>query len=182
MKTLVIVDVQRDFCNPEGALYVKGGEALPEKIAGKAKEYDAVIMTLDWHPANHCSFKCMGGLWPEHCIAFTDGAGLPKEFGPIMADGAFLYFKGQDPDKEEYGAFSDLPEDDSVFAVLAMSDRIDVCGIAGEYCVKETTANLLNYVDADKVNILMDLTVHFKDDSTHKAFIKEKGLNMLWNK
>ena len=179
MKTLVIIDVQRDFYNPEGALYVKGGEALPQKIADKAKEYDAVVMTLDWHPANHCSFKNMGGIWPEHCIAFTEGAGLPKEFGPMLAEGAFLYFKGQDPAKEEYGAFADLTEDDSIFTVLAMSDWIDICGIAGEYCVKETTANLLEYVGAEKICMLMDLIVHFKDDSTLRTFIKDNNIRTI---
>ena len=75
---LVVVDVQWDFFDPAGALYVGGSEALPGKIAELADGYDAVIFTLDWHPANHCSFAAKGGIWPSHCVAYTQGAGLPN--------------------------------------------------------------------------------------------------------
>ena len=60
---LVVVDVQRDFFDPSGSLYVGGSEVLPEKIAELAGGYDAVIFTLDWHPANHCSFAEQGGIF-----------------------------------------------------------------------------------------------------------------------
>ena len=52
-KVLVVVDVQKDFYHPEGALYVKGGEVLPERIAKVIPEFDDVIFTVDWHPYNH---------------------------------------------------------------------------------------------------------------------------------
>ena len=79
-KVLVVVDVQRDFFDPAGALYVGGSEVLPEKIAEMAAGYDGVIFTLDWHPANHCSFAAQGGIWPSHCVAYTQGAGLSNCF------------------------------------------------------------------------------------------------------
>ena len=63
-KVLVVVDVQRDFFDPSGSLYVGGSEVLPGKIAAIADSYDAVIFTLDWHPGNHCSFAANGGQWP----------------------------------------------------------------------------------------------------------------------
>ena len=61
-KVLVVVDVQRDFFDPSGSLYVGGSEVLPGKIAAIADSYDAVIFTLDWHPGNHCSFAASGRL------------------------------------------------------------------------------------------------------------------------
>ena len=87
MNVLVVVDVQRDFFDPSGALYVDGSEVLPEKIAQLAGNYDAVIFTLDWHPSDHCSFTSQGGIWPSHCVAFTQGAGLPDCFAEILRSG-----------------------------------------------------------------------------------------------
>ena len=91
---LIVVDVQRDFFDPSGALYVPGSEVLPEKIAALADNYDAVVFTLDWHPGNHCSFAAQGGIWPSHCVAFTQGAGLPdcfaKTFFEAIINRAFL--------------------------------------------------------------------------------------------
>ena len=177
MKTLVVVDVQRDFFSPEGSLYVSGGELLPAKIAEIAGSYDAVVFTLDWHPGNHCSFAAQGGPWPVHCVAYTQGAGLADEFSPILASGkSHLFFKGMEQDKEQYGAFENLASDDPIKAIFEASAQIDVCGIAGDYCVKSSAQNVLNYAPAEKVSILTDLTVSIDDGSTLAAFIEEAGL------
>lgn len=178
-KTLVVVDVQRDFYDPTGSLYVTGSEELPEKIAALANEYDAVVFTLDWHPGNHCSFKEEGGIWPKHCVQNTVGAGLPDCFTPILSDPSKfkLFFKGADPQKEQYGAFETAEEIDPVILDwFKSSEQIDVCGIAGDYCVKESTANLLNFVPAEKVTMLLDCIRSIDDGSALKAFIEEKGL------
>ncbi len=148
-KLLVVVDVQRDFFSPEGALYVSGSEQLPASIAALAEGYDAVIFTLDWHPGNHCSFAPQGGPWPVHCVAYTQGAGLADEFAPILAGGrCALFFKGQDPASEQYGAFESLEAYDTVRAWLSSAREIDVCGIAGDYCVKASAENLLKQAPA----------------------------------
>lgn len=176
---LVVVDVQRDFFSPEGSLYVAGSETLPSKIAAVAKDYDAVIFTLDWHPGNHCSFASEGGTWPSHCVAFTQGAGLADEFAPILAmgdDKVQLFLKGNDKDKEQYGAFEGLTEG-IVYDWLESADRISVCGIAGDYCVKETTANILKLVPASRITVLKDLIRSIDDGSTLSQFIKDNSLN-----
>lgn len=180
-KTLVVIDVQRDFFDPSGSLYVPGSEVLPEKIAAIAPEYDAVVLTLDWHPGNHCSFKEQGGMWPVHCVAFTQGAGLPDCFAPILAntEKVRLLRKGQDASREQYGAFETKEEiDPAILAWFASSEQVDVCGIAGDYCVKESTGHLLNYVDAGRVTMLTDCIRSIDDGSALNAFIKEKGLKV----
>lgn len=177
---LVVVDVQRDFLDPAGSLYVAGGEVLPAKIAEIAPSYDAVIFTLDWHPGNHCSFAAQGGIWPSHCVAFTEGAGLADEFSLILAQGSDkvqLFLKGQEQDKEQYGAFEDLAEDTVIYQWLKNADHIDVCGIAGDYCVKESTANILKIADAAKVSMLTDCIASIDDGSTLAAFVAETGIS-----
>ena len=83
MKTLVIVDVQHDFCHPDGALYVPGGEkvipVIKKYIEDNKESIDKVIFTQDWHPYNHGSFKDFGGQWPTHCVKDSAGASLPIE-------------------------------------------------------------------------------------------------------
>lgn len=178
-KLLVVVDVQRDFYDPSGSLYVTGSEELPEKIAALACEYDAVVFTLDWHPGNHCSFKEEGGIWPKHCVQHTIGAGLPDCFTPILSDpGKFrIFLKGTEQDKEQYGAFEDAESIDPVIlSWFEGCEQVDVCGIAGDYCVKESTANLLNFVPAEKVTMLLDCIRSIDDGTTLKAFVEEKGL------
>jgi len=179
-KVLVVVDVQRDFFDPSGSLYVSGSETLPDAIAAVADRYDAVIFTLDWHPADHCSFASNGGIWPSHCVAYTQGAGLPDLFSPVMARGSAdvqLYLKGCDSTKEQYGAFEDFENNPVAAAWLKNCDSVDICGIAGDYCVKETAANILKFVPSSKVTILTALTRSIDGGSTLDAFITEKGIN-----
>ena len=54
-KTLIVVDVQVDFC-PGGRLAVAGGDEIVAPINAMMDDYDHVILTQDWHPQNHSSF------------------------------------------------------------------------------------------------------------------------------
>lgn len=176
-RILVVVDVQRDFFDPSGALYVKGSEALPTLISSRFNNYDGIVFTLDWHPGNHCSFKAQGGIWPAHCVAYTQGAGLPDCFSDILAsDKVQLFFKGTEQDKEQYGAFEDLEPGSTILDWFSHCESIDVCGIAGDYCVKESTANILRYAPADKVHVLCDCIRSIDDGSTLSSFIQENNL------
>lgn len=177
-KVLVVVDVQRDFFDPSGSLYVGGSEVLPSLIAQKATEYDAVVFTLDWHPGNHCSFSNEGGIWPVHCVAYTQGAGLADEFAPLLSENAntAIFLKGTDQGREEYGAFDSLESYPQIASWFANCESLDVCGIAGDYCVKESTANILKYVPAEKVTVLASLTRSIDDGSTLASFVSENGL------
>lgn len=180
-RILVVVDVQRDFFDPSGSLYVAGSEELPATIAAVAQSYDAVVFTLDWHPGDHCSFAAQGGLWPAHCVAYTQGAGLPDVFAEILAAGpdkVQIFFKGRQRDKEQYGAFEELSEDSVIYSWFKDSDSIDVCGIAGDYCVKESTANILKFVPASKLSILEDCVRSIDGGAALNAFITENGLTI----
>ena len=175
---LVVVDVQKDFFSPDGSLYVKGGEELPAKIAAIAQDYDAVMFSLDWHPADHCSFVAQGGPWPSHCVAYTEGAGLADEFAPILAKGedrCQLFLKGTDPAAEEYGAFDGISEC-RIHSWFKTAQIVAVCGIAGDYCVKESTANILKVIPASKVTMLTDCIRSIDDGSTLASFIKENSI------
>lgn len=81
---LIVVDIQNDFADPKGTLYVKGGEAVVpvanREIERAVTAGSPVFYTQDWHPQSTPHFKKDGGIWPVHCVGGTWGA----EFHPSL--------------------------------------------------------------------------------------------------
>ena len=134
-RALIIVDFQNDF-TPGGALAVAGGDEIAPRIAALMRRADIelVVATRDWHPPDHGSFAPEGGIWPVHCVAGTPGAQLRPELDAGEID--IVLDKGTDPGTEGYSAF------DGTTLAETLHDRgIDelvVCGLATDYCVKNT--------------------------------------------
>lgn len=157
MKTLVIVDLQKDFYDPEGSLYVEGAEMLPDRIASIVPEYDNLYFTLDWHPLNHCSFKQNGGIWPVHCLKYSLGASLPDEVLDkidSVRQHVSYYHKGDRSYEEEYAAYNDIT--DNQLKILRDSEEIDICGLCGDYCVSLTAKRLVELGLRDRLVVLKD--------------------------
>jgi nicotinamidase/pyrazinamidase len=144
---LLVVDLQNDFADPKGTLYVEGGqEIVPivnEEIAAAQAAGATVIYTQDWHPEVTPHFEIDGGIWPVHCVGDTWGseflAGL--EVGPTSE----ILRKGTDG-KDGYSAFSVRdPRSGDVTATRLEAllrerglQRLVIVGIATDYCVKES--------------------------------------------
>ncbi len=142
---LVVVDVQHDFADPSGSLYVRGGEEIVAGIAGQIRaalaEGGLVVYTQDWHPEHTPHFKADGGLWPVHCVMGSAGAefvpGLPIE-GPVVR-------KGSGPE-DGYSGFSVVNLETGATVGTELSTILDengimaitVVGLAGDWCVKAT--------------------------------------------
>ena len=200
MKTLVIVDFQKDFANPSGALYVKGSEQAEEAIVNyitkNAKDLSDVIFTVDWHSPNHCSFEKNGGIWPVHCVQFSEGAGISDKILKACIDNNISYQvfqKGTEDEEEEYGAFAYIGlmygpnpwhtftnQDQSSFVELNTHSFI-VCGIAGDYCVSETIKNLIKHQDVTPLSIeVFKNGIASIDDGTKlDNFIKANNLKVV---
>lgn len=102
MKILAIVDPQNDFIDGTLAVgYEKWAPACEyiQSLLDKGG-YDKILMTKDWHPADHCSFAPQGGPWPAHCVAGTPGA---EPFWKLDGVADTVILKGRDPEMEEYG-------------------------------------------------------------------------------
>ena len=72
-RALLLVDVQKDFCEG-GSLAVAGGAEVARRISeyvlGHAVEYDAIAATADWHddPGGHfAEHPDFVDSWPPHC-------------------------------------------------------------------------------------------------------------------
>ncbi|TAL36720.1 MAG: bifunctional nicotinamidase/pyrazinamidase [Spirochaetes bacterium] len=141
-KALILVDIQNDFC-PGGALAVSGGDAVLEPSNRLIERFlddgMPVFLTRDWHPADHCSFKEQGGIWPPHCVAGTGGA----EFHPGLniPPGAAVISKAMERETESYSGFggTDLAQRLRKQDV----DSVVVTGLATDYCVKNTVLDAL---------------------------------------
>ncbi len=140
-RALVIVDYQNDFVPPDGALAVPEGDAVAERINALAAsgDYDLVVATRDWHPADHGSFAEQGGTWPAHCVQSTPGAELAPALDRAPID--VVIDKGQARDTEGYSGF-----DATDLAALLRArgvDEVTVVGLATDYCVRHTALDAL---------------------------------------
>lgn len=161
---LLIVDPQNDFIT--GTLAVPGAKEKMMKLADyiKTNVYDYICVTLDSHLNDHTSFKENGGIWPSHCIAYTNGWDIP-EYLEVALGGMLTtyYHKGTDPTKEEYSIFDN--EYDGNILVNQLTDLfregniyIDVCGIAGDFCVLETIKGLRKIIGDQYITVLVNYT------------------------
>jgi len=142
-RALLIVDPQYDFIN--GSLPVPGAEKsmrdLAAHIASSDGAWQLKIVTCDFHPWGHCSFKESGGQWPRHCVAHSRGAAIwPNILEAIFttAGDSHILAKGENSNKEEYSIFQAAAQKlDTLFAANEI-DGVDICGIAGNVCVLNT--------------------------------------------
>ena len=171
MRALIVVDVQRDFCEG-GALAVAGGAAL----AGAISNYLAdgpdcrhVVATQDFHidPGDHFSdHPDYISSWPPHCRAGSIGA----DFHPDLDAGRFeaVFRKGAyDAGYSGFGGADDCGTLLADWLRQREIDEVDIVGIATDHCVRRTAEDAAKTGLATR--ILLDLTVGVGEKSTAAA-------------
>ncbi|MBD9526328.1 bifunctional nicotinamidase/pyrazinamidase [Paracoccus sp. PAR01] len=151
-RTLIVVDVQVDFC-PGGKLAVAGGDEIVEPINRMMADFDHVILTQDWHPANHSSFadnhpgampfsltQMPYGpqvLWPAHCVIGTPGARFHPDLDVNRAETVIR--KGFRPAIDSYSAFYENDYSTPTGLTGYLRDRfledLYFVGLAHDFCV-----------------------------------------------
>lgn len=192
-KALIIVDMQNDFL-PGGALAVPNGDQIIEEINHLSKNYDLVVASQDWHPANHGSFASqhegkqpfeMGELaglpqvfWPEHCVQSTPGAALTEELDQNSIEAIFR--KGMDSEIDSYSAFFDNGMKKATGLEGYLKDRkvdeVHICGLAADFCVMATAKDALKLGFSSV--ILLNATKAIDQsglDALYEEFIKLGG-------
>jgi nicotinamidase/pyrazinamidase len=150
---LLLIDLQPDFM-PGGALAVAGGDEILPTINALARRFDHVLLTQDWHPAQHISFAGSHAgkqpyeqvqvaygpqtLWPEHCLQHTPGAALHAALDLPHAE--LVLRKGFRKEIDSYSAF--LENDHATPTGLAGYlrerglKRLFLAGLAYDFCVR----------------------------------------------
>lgn len=142
---LIVVDVQNDFADPSGALYVPDGDAIVGVINAAIDEVrragGLVAYTQDWHPAATPHFADQGGPWPPHCVGGTWGAQLHPALhvdGPVVRKGT--------GEEDGYSGFTARDVTTGEDRPTGLGDllaghgisRVVVVGLAHDVCVKAT--------------------------------------------
>jgi nicotinamidase/pyrazinamidase len=150
---LLVVDVQNDFADPNGNLYVDGGEQVVEvvnrEVADALAAGATVVYTQDWHPPVTPHFEKDGGIWPVHCVAGTWGA----EFHPslVVQPEAEVVRKGVGGE-DGYSGFTVREPQSGERHGTGLEDvlrrqgveKVVVAGLATDYCVRETVLDALS--------------------------------------
>jgi nicotinamidase/pyrazinamidase len=149
---LIVVDVQNCFV-PGGSLAVKEGDQIVPLINRLAKAFRHVVLTQDWHTADHISFASQHPgrkpfetmqlaygtqvLWPDHCVQGTEGAMLHK--GLDIPHAELILRKGYRRDVDSYSAFleADKKTPTGLGGYLKQRGfkRAFFAGLATDFCV-----------------------------------------------
>lgn len=196
MNALLVIDVQVDFC-PGGRLAVPNGDAVVAGCNARMAHHDLVVLTVDWHPADHRSFASVQNaepysvvdmpygpqvLWPDHCVQGSPGAELHPD---LHTDNArFIIRKGMNPELDSYSAFFENDRSTTTGLNGALRelgvDRLTLTGLATDFCVLYTAldARALGF----EVTVALDAVQGIDlDGSVDAALIRmrEAGVQLL---
>ncbi|MBR1509132.1 MAG: isochorismatase family protein [Bacteroidales bacterium] len=190
---LVVVDMLYDFIDGSMACqeadkalrnslkYIEEETSLTDPDDSGIRSIFPILFVRDSHPANHCSFHEQGGPWPPHCVQDTHGADIHETLAPYAAED-LCFYKGQNPALEQYSGFEGLnPAGQSLSEVLHLMEvkNVLVCGIATEYCVRNTAEDLLK--DGFHVYVLKDCLAYVDAEghTTALAEMEQEGIRLI---
>lgn len=155
VSALIVVDVQNGF-TPGGQLAVEHADRIIPRINQLAKKFNHVILTQDWHTADHISFADQHTgqqpfdvitldygpqvLWPRHCVQSTHDA----EFHPLLdiPTAQLIIRKGFHQHIDSYSAFLEADHVTSTglagYLHARGIDTVYIVGIATDFCVAWT--------------------------------------------
>lgn len=183
-KLLLLVDVQYDFIN--GSLAVSGAPAVMDSLAAYIAEQPAgtfsqIVMTADFHPYNHSSFKDNGGMWPVHCVAYSHGASIYQPVfeavnkqipcSPVLT-------KGDNVAIDEYSIMANADSAKKLLRIIEENgiQEIYVAGLCGDYCVGNSIKDLVQAGHGEKIRVLTRFIGNIDDGTTLRNIIKDNNL------
>lgn len=149
---LIVIDIQNDFC-PGGALAVGEGDVIVPLVNRMMADYAHVVLTQDWHPADHSSFASQHEgrapydlidmpygkqvLWPDHCVQGSPGADFHPELYTASAE--LIIRKGFRRDIDSYSAFFENDHKTPTGLTGYLRERgigtLTFVGLATDFCV-----------------------------------------------
>jgi nicotinamidase/pyrazinamidase len=185
-RTLIVVDVQNDFCEG-GSLPVSGGTAVAAAVSRLLTDSEArgtfshIVATRDWHtdPGTHfADSPDYVTSWPVHCVAGTKGAEFHPDFLHREADSVFS--KGAFA--AAYSGFEAVDGSDALLGDWLSARNVtavDVVGIATDYCVKATALDAVRL--GFRTRVLLGMTAGVAEASTARALgeLRAAGVELV---
>ena len=194
---LAVIDVQEDFCEPNGSLAVKDGRDLaPTWNKLLDLPFKVKLATRDYHPADHISFASQHSekqpftsehtianpenkddkafttlLWPDHCVIDTPGCEIIPELEKDKLD--FIIKKGQDKRVEMYSAFGPVYRNPKV-GMSGLGDTLKQHGITDLYVVGLAYDYCVKHTAIDAVE--HGFNTYVLEDATKAVDQSEKGI------
>ena len=189
---LVVVDMLYDFidgslaCLNADSAIAQTVKFIDRQTKGQGGEDHEILDTFpilfvrDRHPAGHSSFTEQGGNWPAHCVAGTHGGEIHEALAPYAGE-ELTFDKGCDKNTEQYSGIEAMNNAGQPLSeVLELLDTSDVyvCGIATEYCVRNTCEDLQKA--GFKVHLLKDCLAYVDQQEHEKALLEmgSKGISI----
>ena len=155
---LLVIDVQNDFCDG-GPLAVPGGQDVVPVIHHIAPTFSHVILTQDWHPADHHSFASNHQgrnpfetketdhghqvLWPDHCVQGSLGAAFHPHLH--LDNTELILRKGFRKTIDSYSAFTENDRLTRTGLTGYLRERglgrIFLTGLAYDFCVRHSAVD-----------------------------------------
>ncbi|KQS92624.1 bifunctional nicotinamidase/pyrazinamidase [Chryseobacterium sp. Leaf394] len=198
-KALIVVDVQNDFCEGGSLAVPNAGEIIPYiNLLMEENQYDQIVFTQDFHPANHKSFASNNNrkvgesiilnsvpqfMWPDHCVQGTQGA----EFHPKLniEKATHTVQKGTNSEIDSYSGF----QDNNHFMKTGLDDflkyhdikLVEIVGLALDYCVKFTAMDAVANGYVTCVHFNGTRAVNVRPDNGKDAIYEllQKGVTIL---
>jgi nicotinamidase/pyrazinamidase len=184
---LIVVDVQNDFADPKGSLFVQDGPQILPLVNAEAKRATEaggfVVYTQDWHPESTPHFAKDGGIWPVHCVAGTWGAELHPALevvGPSVKKGSngedgYSGFTMRDPTTGET-----KPTELERLLRERGVERVVIAGLATDYCVSATAldARRLGFRTEVLQDAIAAVNLKPEDEAKAKAAMQAAGCVM----
>ena len=171
---LFVIDMQYDFCNPNGNFYVKEGEQTVNPIKNLIDTWDGpIVASIDYHPPGHCSFidtnylpHC-SGPFPSHCTWSSSGARIHSDISESLQNKNAIYvYKGFLNNIDSFGAvkynFTNYP-----------CNRIIDCSMTGGYLLGDSDSDFKNLNYPDNNNMINVQNNIIKNNNTSYISIDE---------
>lgn len=179
-RALLIVDLQVDFGDPSGSLFVAGAPAaLPHvlRLIERAREHgELIVWSQDWHPESTPHFATQGGAWPVHCVAGSPGAELLHAATLAQRAEDYVIRKGV-AGEDGYSAFSVRNPVTGEVRSTGLADHlrrtgvtfVTICGLATDWCVKATALDALAGGLIVEVAVAATAGVELREGDTERA-------------
>jgi len=188
-KVLIVVDYQKDFASPNGALYVPGAEAIYKRIQKEidSGKYDYIVYTMDSHVSVVYSKSEEAKMFPPHCIYGTEG----WEFYNIIPRNKDLINKMKNNKtptdvsignefvfvKDRFDVWDGNDNYEDFIKEFDKDTEFVICGVATNYCVFSNAMGYKN-IGYKKVSIIEEAVRGIQDESfdTNINIMKENGI------